>query len=252
MDSTSLLIRMLASGHQVFGISFDYGQKHKLELQRLAANIRYLAGIGINVSNHIVDMSILGELFHSALTNSQWDVPLGFYEQENMKETVVPNRNAIFASIAYGYALSIANRTGRSVKLCLGVHSGDHAIYPDCRREFYDALMHAFEVGNWDADRVQIELPYLNGDKFTILQDAEQSIAKLGLDFDTIFSNTCTSYDPDEQGRSNGKTGSDVERILAFEKLGRRDPLEYVDSWEHVVEQARKYLAKSQQSDQAS
>ena len=245
MDSTSLLMHLLAKDYKVFGLSFDYGQKHKIEIQRLKANLDYLKSREIEVEHHIVDVSVLGKLFHSALIDSDWNVPLGFYEQENMKETVVPNRNAIFSSIAYGYALSIANKNEQLVSLSLGVHSGDHAIYPDCRLEFYEALHKAFSVGNWDSERVEFYLPYLNGDKFTILQDAKESIDFLGLDFETIFRNTITSYEPDELGRSHGKTGSDVERILAFHKLGIQDPIEYAAPWNDVLHQALQYQAES-------
>ena len=70
------------------------------------------------------------------------------------------------------------------------------------------------------------------------MQDASRAIEKLGLDFDTVFRNTCTSYQPSEDGRSHGLTGSDVERILAFHEIGRRDPIEYVQPWEAVLEQA--------------
>lgn len=238
MDSTSLLLRLLRENRSVFGLSFDYGQKHKLELRRLQRNIDYLREHDLVVDLQTLDLSRLGSLFHSALTDQDWQVPTGYYEQENMRQTVVPNRNAIFASIAYGYALSIAVRDDAEVDLCLGVHSGDHSIYPDCRPEFYDALLKAFSIGNWDSDRVNLFLPYLEADKCEILRDADQSIRELGLDFDTIFRNTCTSYQPDGQGRSHGLTGSDVERILAFHRFGRPDPLDYIDPWEKVVNQA--------------
>lgn len=240
MDSTSLLMRLLAEGRQVYGLSFDYGQKHRLELERLDANLSYLQQNDLQVDCQRLDMSRLGSLFHSALTNSDWTVPTGHYEQENMKQTVVPNRNAIFSSVAYGYALSIAIRENSQVDLCLGVHSGDHAIYPDCRPEFYDALYKAFELGNWNAEKVSLHLPYLHADKFIILEDAEQAIEKLGLDFDTVFANTCTSYQPDAEGRSHGLTGSDVERILAFYRLGRQDPVEYQQPWKQVLSEALK------------
>ena len=69
----------------------------------------------------------------------------------------------------------------------LGVHSGDHAIYPDCRPEFYNALEHAFAIGNWDSDQISFELPYIDGDKVTILEDAIVSCTKLDLDFDTVL-----------------------------------------------------------------
>jgi len=239
MDSTSLLLHLLASGHAVHALSFDYGQKHKIELERLGNNLTYLRAAGCPIDHDVLDLSGLGEIFHSALTNAHWDVPQGHYAQENMKQTVVPNRNAIFASVAYGLAISVANRVQSPVKFALGVHSGDHAIYPDCRPDFYDALLHAFQLGNWDSQQVQLYLPYLHVDKVAILQDAIQSIAKLGLDFTTVFRNTWTSYQPDEDGRADGRTGSDVERILAFDQLGLVDPVIYREPWEEVVGYAR-------------
>ena len=239
LDSTSLLLHLLATGHQVHAISFDYGQKHRIELDRLGNNLRYLQEAGYPIAHQVLDVSGLGKVFHSALTNEQWDVPHGFYAQENMKQTVVPNRNAIFASIAYGYALSIATRLQAPVKFALGVHSGDHAIYPDCRPDFYAALMRAFELGNWDSHFVELYLPYLHSDKAKILQEAQQSCATLHLDFDTVFRNTWTSYQPDAEGRADGRTGSDVERILAFAALGLVDPVTYREPWDRVVAFAR-------------
>ena len=126
----------------------------------------------------------------------------------------------------------------------LGVHSGDHTIYPDCRPEFYDALSAAFALGNWEAEKVSFELPYVNGDKKTILEDAMLSCDILDLDFDTIMGSTMTSYNPDGFGRSNGKTGSDIERILAFHDIGRIDPIEYAEPWEIVLENALRLRKK--------
>lgn len=244
MDSTSLLMHLLARECTVFGISFDYGQKHVLELQRLEDNLSYLKSCGHAVEHHNVDISSIGSLFHSALINPDWEVPEGFYEHDNMKATVVPNRNAIFGSIAYGYALSVAGRLKTKTYLSLGVHSGDHAIYPDCRPEFYSEMHSAFAMGNWDSDQVEIYLPYIDGDKVTILRDAESAIEKLGLDFDTVFRNTNTSYEPDDRGRANGKTGSDIERILAFNEIGRVDPIEYVAGWESALATALEWEAE--------
>ena len=123
-------------------------------------------------------------IFHSALTTEDYEIPEGHYEEEQMKQTVVPNRNAIFSSILYGMALSISSTQNSDVVIALGVHSGDHAIYPDCRPEFYNALSTAFSVGNWDSDRVSFELPYIDGDKSTILRDALESCEILDIDFD--------------------------------------------------------------------
>ena len=163
----------------------------------------------------------------------------GHYEEEQMSYSS-PEPCAIFASILYGYALSISTKENIDVSIALGVHSGDHAIYPDCRPEFYDSIGESFALGNWDSERVSFNLPYIDGDKVTILRDALISCQKLGLDFDTVFANTNTSYNPDKQGRASGKSGADVERILAFHEIGRRDPVEYVDTWDVVLSGALK------------
>ncbi|MFL2941234.1 MAG: 7-cyano-7-deazaguanine synthase [Candidatus Poseidoniales archaeon] len=240
MDSTGLLVHLLAKNYEVHTLSYDYGQKHKLELERAKSNIQYLLDNDIQISHKIVDLQSAMSVFHSALTTEDYEIPEGHYEEEQMKQTVVPNRNAIFASILYGYALSIALKKNEKVKIALGVHSGDHEIYPDCRPEFYDALENAFKIGNWESDKVAFYLPYLEGDKETILIDAEISLTKLKLDFDIIFANTNTSYNPDDQGRSSGRSGADIERILAFNAIGRKDPVSYIDNWTKVLEHAIK------------
>ncbi|MEC7430169.1 MAG: 7-cyano-7-deazaguanine synthase, partial [Planctomycetota bacterium] len=96
MDSSSLLLNLLADGQAVYGVSYDYGQKHKAELTKLKELLAYLNDRGYPIEHQVVDVSVLGGLFHSALTDESWKVPEGFYEKPNMKETVVPNRNAIF------------------------------------------------------------------------------------------------------------------------------------------------------------
>ena len=111
----------------------------------------------------------------------------------------------------------------------MGIHSGDHAIYPDCRQEFRDADMEAFQIGNWDSERVSYYTPYLEGDKYTILQDGLSACDTLGLDFDEVYSRTNTSYKPFPSGNSDYKSASSVERIEAFIELGRPDPVQYED-----------------------
>ena len=238
MDSTALLIRLLMQGYEVNAISYDYGQKHKIELQRAEENLGYLSRNGYHVEHQVVDLTSVMSSFHSGLTDASVEVPEGHYSEPQMKQTVVPNRNAIFASILYGHALSMSLRDDCDVIVALGVHSGDHAIYPDCRPEFYEALGNAFAIGNWRSDRVSFDLPYLQGDKRTILLDALDSCAGLELDFDVVFGNTSTSYEPDDRGRASGRTGSDVERILAFHAIGRTDPIEYIDDWSDVLNHA--------------
>ncbi len=238
MDSTSVLIRLINEGYKIDCLSFNYGQKHVIEIEKAIENIAYLTREGYQIKHQIIDMTSAMSIFHSSLTNEEIIVPEGHYEETQMKSTVVPNRNAIFSSIIYGYALSIVAKEDVNVKIALGVHSGDHAIYPDCRPEFYQSLESSFRLGNWDSERVDFYLPYVNGDKVTILNDAMKSCQDLGVDFDTIFSNTITSYNPDNRGRSSGKSGSDIERILAFHKVGRRDPIEYIEPWEKVLQNA--------------
>ena len=238
MDSTSVLIRLINEGYKIDCLSFNYGQKHVIEIEKAIENIAYLSREGYQVKHQIIDLTSAMSIFHSSLTNKEIIVPEGHYEETQMKSTVVPNRNAIFSSIIYGYALSIVAKEDINVKIALGVHSGDHAIYPDCRPEFYQSLETSFRLGNWDSERVDFYLPFINGDKVTILNDAMKSCQELGIDFDTIFSNTITSYNPDNEGRSSGKSGSDIERILAFHKIGRRDPIEYIEPWEKVLQNA--------------
>ena len=238
MDSTGLLLHLLANEYDVKALSFNYGQKHVVELERAKANIKYLKDNGYYVKHKVIDLVSAMSVFHSALTSEDYDVPRGYYEQDNMKQTVVPNRNAIFSSILYGFALSIAIKHNQKVTISTGVHSGDHEIYPDCRKVFFDKLFNAFKIGNWDSDKVKLELPFIDGDKLSILKGSLWACDQLGVDFDTIFSNTNTSYAPSDEGLSDGTTGADVERILAFHKLGRKDPVKYIKSWDSVLQDA--------------
>jgi len=241
MDSTSLLLHLINYGYTVYALSFNYGQKHIIDLEKAKENIKYLLSKNIPVKHKIVNISDCVDLLSSSLTNNEIEVPNGHYQEENMKSTFVPNRNSIFSSILYGYAITISkNNNNQKVLISLGVHSGDHAIYPDCRKEFYIKLFDSFKEGNWDSDKIKIYLPYLNLSKSDILLEAQKSIKKLGLNFDKIFQNTLTSYSPDDKGRSSGKSGSDIERILAFDNIGIKDPIEYVDNWETVLQNAKK------------
>jgi len=232
MDSSTVLLHLLAKGYEVTALSFDYGQKHNVELERAAELIEYLDKNGYPVKYQRITLQGLVSLLDSNLVKGGDDVPEGHYEEDNMKDTVVPNRNKMFSSIIQAVALSIANEKDCNVDIAMGIHSGDHAIYPDCRQEFRDADYIAFKEGNWDADKVSYITPYLYGDKFTILKDGEVCCEKLGLDFDEIYKRTNTSYKPTAEGLSDYKSASSVERIEAFLKLGRKDPVEYVDGWE--------------------
>ena len=243
MDSSTLLLRAIEKYDTVTGISFDYGQKHRVELERAQSLINYLADKGHKVNYRQIKLDGLVDLLDSALTEGGKDVPEGHYEQENMKETVVPNRNKMFASITQAVALSVANKTGEPCDIALGIHAGDHAVYPDCRQEFRDADDKAFRMGNWDADRVGYFTPYLDTDKFGILQDGEKLCDVLGIDFNEVYKRTNTSYKPYPSGNSDYKSASSVERIEAFISLGRPDPVQYEDETGEVgYEVARKHV----------
>jgi 7-cyano-7-deazaguanine synthase len=236
MDSSTLLLKALNEYETVTALSFDYGQKHRAELQRAQSLVDYLNENGHKITYQQIKLDGLVDLLDSALVEGGDEVPEGHYEQDNMKATVVPNRNKIFASITQAVALSIANKTEERTDIALGIHAGDHAIYPDCRQEFRDADDTAFREGNWGADMVSYWTPYLLGDKFTILQDGEILCEKLGIDFDEVYKRTMTSYKPiqihsneKDNWYADYKSASSVERIEAFIALGRPDPSQYAD-----------------------
>ena len=275
MDSSSLLLHLLANGYEVTALGFDYGQKHKIELERATELVEYLNTNRLTHTDHvpggfiqafpvvkhqIIKLDGLSQLLNSALVEGGQDVPEGHYEQDNMKETVVPNRNKIFASLIQAVALSEATRDGKyQVEIAMGIHAGDHAIYPDCRQEFRDADMEAFKIGNWDSELVTVTTPYLELNKFDILEDGQKSCDILGLDFNEVYKRTNTSYKPIKhyyrpetyafKWYSDYKSAASVERIEAFIKLGRPDPVEYADengptTWEVAKAHVEQVLAE--------
>jgi len=269
MDSSTLLLHLLASGYEVTALSFDYGQKHSVELERAKQLVKYIQTefakrtdkITTPVKHQIITLGGLSELLNSALVTGGKDVPEGHYEQDNMKATVVPNRNKIFSSIIQAVALSIATQNDgkQPVEIAMGIHAGDHAIYPDCREEFRDADYEAFRAGNWDSELVTYLTPFLDVTKFEILEHGLECCKQLGLNFDEVYSRTNTSYKPIQfqtpvgpRWYSDYKSAASVERIEAFIKLGRPDPVLYADetgpvNWEiakSYVEQVLSEYAK--------
>ena len=277
MDSSTLLLHLLAESYEVTALSFDYGQKHRVELERAQALVNYINSHSRyedeyyypKVKYQIIKLDGLSQLISSALVTGGAEVPEGHYAEENMKATVVPNRNKIFSSIIQSVALSIANEKQTNVEIAMGIHAGDHAIYPDCRKEFRDIDYDAFCAGNWDADRVKYYTPYINDDKAGILKDGLRCCEFLHLNFDKVYSRTNTSYKPiqhtvyweDKSGEtlsstewfSDYKSASSVERVEAFMKLGRKDPVNYADEfgpvgWDYVVEYVKQILDEHETS----
>jgi 7-cyano-7-deazaguanine synthase len=259
MDSSTLLLHLLNEGYDCTCLSFDYGQKHKVELERATELVKYINSYCVIednpktmdypyfVKHQIIKLDGLAQLLNSSLVEGGAEVPEGHYAEENMKDTVVPNRNKIFSSIIQAVALSISNKKEAECVIALGVHSGDHSIYPDCTEAFRNADEYAFKIGNWDSELVNYYTPYMEGNKFTILEDGVKCCDELGLDFDEVYKRTNTSYKPifittaiGGEWFSDYKSASSVERVEAFMKLGRPDPCEYADengpvAWEHVV-----------------
>ena len=239
MDSSTLLLHLLARKYQVTAVSFDYGQKHRVELERAQSLVIYLNEHLFEkrmpmIRYQVIKLEGLADLLNSSLVTGGKDVPEGHYAHENMKDTVVPNRNKIFSSIIQAIALSKATvgEAKQEVDIALGIHAGDHSIYPDCRQEFRDADQTAFELGNWDSELVKIYTPFLHVDKFAILEHGLECCQELGFNFDEVYKRTNTSYKPiliDGKWYSDYKSASSVERIEAFIKLGRPDPVEYAD-----------------------
>ncbi len=205
MDSFTLLHRALAEGKRTYALSFNYGQRHCKELH-YAQKVCDQLGI----PHKIVDITAVNQLLLGSSLTDDIDVPDGHYEEASMKSTVVPNRNMIMLSLAVGYAVSIGAEA-----VYYGAHSGDHAIYPDCRPEFVTCMDAVSRIANYEP--VAILAPYLYLNKTAILA---QGLAQ-GLD----YARTWTCYKG--RDRACGKCGACQERLEAFAANGVTDPLVY-------------------------
>jgi 7-cyano-7-deazaguanine synthase len=205
MDSTTLLYDLIHEGHEVHAVTFDYHQKHKNEIACARKTCRTL-----HIPHKIIDISVLNEIAPSSLTRPQWEVPEGNYAEESMKQTVVPNRNMVFLSLAASYAIGIG-----ADYLFYAAHAGDHAIYPDCRPAFVSAMGTAFHLCDWHD--IILQAPYLYWTK--------TDIVNRGLSLGVDYSMTWTCYKGGK--RSCGRCGSCDERLAAFREAGAKDPLVY-------------------------
>ena len=206
MDSSVLLYQLVQNGDEVKTISIDYGQRHKKEILQAKKMAESLG-----IEHQIADLTSITHLLSgSALTSPDIEVPEGHYAEENMKATVVPNRNMILLSVATGWAVS-----KKFDRVAYAAHSGDHAIYPDCRTEFADVLGQAIEMADWQ--KVSLYRPFVDITK--------ADIAKLGNDIAVPFELTWSCYKG--QDLHCGKCGTCVERREAFHLAGVEDPTEY-------------------------
>lgn len=210
LDSAVLAHHLRADGWALRLVSFDYGQRHLVELEHARA-----MAAGLGAAHDVIDLRSVGALLSgSALTDDAVDVPDGHYTAESMRTTVVANRNAIFAMVAAGVA--VAEGAGA---VGLGIHAGDHAIYPDCRPPFVAAAEHLAKVANegFVAEHFQLLAPFLAWSK--------ADIVRRGAELDVPFAGTWSCY---KGGAVHcGTCGTCVERIEAFELAGVPDPTEY-------------------------
>lgn len=206
LDSTVLLYHLLKEGHQVRAISVDYGQRHKLELDHARQT-----ALSLKVPFQVADLSGLREILPgSSQTSDDVPVPHGHYAAENMKTTVVPNRNMILLAVAIGHAIAHDCQT-----VAYAAHAGDHTIYPDCREEFVRAMVGAAALCDWKP--VDILRPFIWISKTEIVRLGW----RLGVDFRLTYS----CYQGQEE--HCGKCGTCVERIEAFREAGVMDPTRY-------------------------
>lgn len=223
MDSTVLAYHLADKGRDLHLLSFDYGQRHRKELTVASAIAALISAQhdtvvlgttrGVPGDHKLQMLSTI--LKGSSLTDETVEVPDGHYAEESMKATVVPNRNAIMLSIAYGVAVAEGAKL-----VAFAAHAGDHAIYPDCREEFVGYLSDALQLGNEWADPVpEIKAPFITLTK--------AQIVKRGVDLDVPFHLTWSCY---KGGKIHcGRCGTCVERKEAFQLAEIEDPTAYED-----------------------
>ena len=211
LDSVTLAYMLDAGGHDLHLISIDYGQRHRKEIDYAA-----LCAERLGARFDVADISGVGRLLGGSALTDDLDVPHGHYAASNMAVTVVPNRNAIMLSIAYGAAVA----DGAEL-VAAAVHAGDHYVYPDCRPEFVEAFesMQRKAVEGFGKDSLSLYTPFMHHTKAAIVETG----ARLGVP----YADTWSCY---EGGEIHcGRCGTCVERKEAFKDAGVPDPTEYKD-----------------------
>ena len=206
MDSTVLLYLLLSQGFTVECLSVDYGQKHKKELKCAKSICKKLS-----LTQKVINLSSISYLLSSSsLINSNKPIPEGHYEEETMKTTVVPNRNMILLSLATARAIDSKANT-----VSYAAHSGDHAIYPDCRESFAKSMDAAMQLCDWK--KITLNRPFVGMSK--------AEICKMGSNLEVPFKDTWSCYKGDT--KHCGRCGTCIERREAFHLAGIDDPTSY-------------------------
>jgi 7-cyano-7-deazaguanine synthase len=223
LDSVSLA-HMVAANRKLTGlVSFDYGQRHRKELDYAA-----LCAKRLDVPHDIIDMRGIGAALTGSALTDDVDVPDGHYAEETMRVTVVPNRNAIMLTVAYGIAAARGDQA-----VATAVHGGDHFIYPDCRPDFTQAFEFMQYMALDGYADVSLYTPFVHRSKADIVTEGQRH--------NTPFAETWSCY---KGGVHHcGRCGTCVERREAFDLAGIADPTQYDDPdfWAEAVK--RKILA---------
>jgi len=218
LDSVSLAHKVAAERELTALLSFDYGQRHAKELDFAAACARRL-----DVAHHVVDLRSVGAALSGSALTDDVDVPDGHYQEDTMRITVVPNRNAIM--LAVGFGMAAAQGAGA---VAAAVHGGDHFIYPDCRPDFIDAFQAMENKALDGVAKVDLYTPFVTISKADIVTE--------GTRHNTPFAETWSCYKGGDL--HCGRCGTCVERREAFHLAGVDDPTVYADPdyWRSVVE----------------
>ncbi|MEZ0299391.1 MAG: 7-cyano-7-deazaguanine synthase QueC [Candidatus Methylacidiphilales bacterium] len=209
MDSVTALYVALRDHNVVGTVSFHYGSKHNDSEIPMAA--WHSANMG--VPYHVITLDFISKFFSSNLLRSGGAIPDGHYEEDTMKQTVVPFRNGIMLSIAAGYAESI-----NAEALVIAAHSGDHAIYPDCREDFMSAMSDAIGLGTYA--QIGLLRPFI--------AETKAGIARIGASLGVDYRRTWSCY---KGGALHcGTCGTCVERREAFALAKLPDPTSYQET----------------------
>ncbi len=217
LDSVTLAYMVSQQRELAAVLSFDYGQRHQKEIEYA----RHCADL-LKAPYQQIDITSVGQVLTGSSLTDDIEVPDGHYAEDSMKSTVVPNRNTIMLSIAFGMAVSIG-----ADSVAAAVHSGDHFIYPDCRPEFIDSFAAMQKQALDGLAEIELYTPFVHSSKADIVSKGQQ--------LNVPFADTWSCYKGQKQ--HCGRCGTCVERREAFQLANVTDPTLYEDAdfWQTVT-----------------
>lgn len=240
LDSASLLAYLMCHKEYEFFhcYGFLYGQRHKVEIEKATQLVEFLKTKGFPVSFELIDVTDAFSDSQSALSGTSGkEVPKNSYSLEVSKATVVENRNIIFSSIIYGKALAISKKYETKVDITLGIHSGDHGVYPDTTKESQEMAKELFRISNWGSENVDYVAPFTELSKSQVLGRGLESLLHLGIDYKDFYSMTSSCYEPMEyhgKSYSCGLCATCRDRLKAFDDYGLEDPALYTPKFKSL------------------